>query len=190
MVQIKRCSWKGIEDPIYTAYHDEEWGVPQHDDIRLFEALILDGSQAGLSWITILKKREHYRSAFDEFDPYKIADYDETKIADLMNYPGIVRNRLKIEAAVTGARKFMEIRKEFGSFDNFIWSFVDYSPIVNQWQYDREIPARTLESESMSDELRRRGFKFVGPTICYAFMQGVGMVNDHLTECFRYDQIQ
>ncbi len=190
MDEIARCSWKGMGDPLYTKYHDEEWGVPQHDNIKLFEALILDGSQAGLSWITILKKREHYRLAFDGFDPYKMADYDEKKISELMNYPGIVRNRLKIDAAITGAKKFMEITKEYGSFDKFIWSFVQYSPIVNQWKYQKEVPASTRESEAMSAELRRRGFKFVGPTICYAFMQGVGMVNDHLVGCFRHDQIQ
>ncbi len=190
MTDIARCSWKGLSDPLYTRYHDEEWGVPIHDDIKLFEALILDGSQAGLSWLTILKKRENYRIAFDGFDPRKIEQYDNTKIIELLHNSGIVRNRMKIEAAITGATKCLEVIEEFGSFDKFIWSFVNGRPIVNHWESQDKVPASTEESDAMSKELRARGFKFAGSTICYAFMQGVGMVNDHVTGCFRHDQIK
>lgn len=180
-----RCAWAG-DDPLYVRYHDEEWGVPLHDDRRLFEFLILEGAQAGLSWITILRKRAAYRRAFDRFDPRKIARYRQTRIRKLLADPSIIRNRLKIEAAVTNARAFLEVRKEAGSFDRYLWGFVGGKPIRNAWRSVRQIPARTAESAALSRDLRRRGFRFVGPTICYAYMQAVGMVNDHTVGCFRY----
>lgn len=180
----RRCEWCG-DDPLYVAYHDEEWGVPVHDDRRLFEMLILEGAQAGLSWSTILKKRENYRKAFNRFDARKIAKYDKTKIAKLLADPGIVRNRLKIAATVQNARAFLEVQKEFGSFDRYIWQFVGGKPKQNRWKSLKEIPAKTAESDAMSKDLKKRGFSFVGSTICYAFMQAVGMVNDHITTCFR-----
>lgn len=183
-----RCQWAG-DDPLYVAYHDQEWGVPKHDDRRLFEDLLLDGAQAGLSWITILRKRENYRAAFDNFDAHKIAVYDEHKIAQLLANPGIVRNRLKIHSAVKNAVAFLKVREEFGDFDRYIWSFVGGKTIVNSWQSMAQIPAQTAESEAMSKDLKKRGFNFVGPTICYAFMQAVGMVNDHVTSCFRYHEV-
>ena len=185
----QRCPWAGT-DPLYIRYHDMEWGVPIHDDGQLFEFLILEGAQAGLSWLTILKKRPEYRRAFDNFKPSKVAGYNTKKIKDLLTNPGIVRNRLKVNAAVTNAQAYLQVQDEFGSFDGFIWQFVDGRPIVNQWSRLEDIPAETEASRSMSRELKRRGFKFVGPTICYAFMQAVGMVNDHLTSCFRYREIQ
>lgn len=184
----KRCDWS-TSDPLYMAYHDREWGVPTHDDRRLFEFLILEGAQAGLSWLTILKKREDYRLAFDGFDPRKVAQYDTTRIQELMNNPGIVRNRSKLEAAVSNARAFLEIRREYGSFDSYIWQFVGGRPIKNTWRSVADIPTRTKESDAMSRDLKRRGFRFVGPTICYAFMQAVGMVNDHTVDCFRYQEL-
>jgi len=168
------------------AYHDTEWGVPLHDDRKLFEFLILEGAQAGLSWSTILNKRENYRAAFDGFDAQKIARYRERKLAALLADAGIVRNRLKVRAAVTNAKCFLEVRREFGSFDAYIWGFVGGKPLRNQWRRMEEVPARTAESDAMSKDLTRRGFRFVGSTICYAFMQAVGMVNDHLVDCFRY----
>lgn len=180
----RRCEWCG-DDPLYVAYHDEEWGVPVHDDRRLFEMLILEGAQAGLSWSTILKKRENYRKAFDRFDARKIAKYDKAKIAKLLADPGIVRNRLKIAATVQNARAFLQVQKEFGSFDRYIWQFVGGKPKQNRWKSLKEIPAKTAESDAMSKDLKKRGFSFVGSTICYAFMQAVGMVNDHITTCFR-----
>lgn len=180
-----RCDWVGT-DPLYVAYHDEEWGVPVHDEQTLFEFLILEGAQAGLSWSTILNKRENYRRAFDNFDPKKVAAYDEAKIAELLNDAGIVRNRLKIRAAVQNAQAFLAVQDEFGSFDAYIWRFVGGQPKQNAWQTLAEVPAQTAESEAMSKDLRKRGFNFVGPTICYAFMQAVGMVNDHTVDCFRY----
>lgn len=180
-----RCAWCG-EDPLYVAYHDEEWGVPVHDDRQLFEMLILEGAQAGLSWLTILKKRDHYRQAFDQFDPQRVAAYDQAKTAELLANPGIVRNRLKVAAAVQNARAFLAVQSEFGSFDTYIWRFVNGRTIQNRWQTLADVPAKTHESETMSRELVKRGFKFVGPTICYAFMQSVGMVNDHTVDCFRY----
>jgi len=184
----KRCEW--VEDhPLSVAYHDEEWGVPAHDDRVLFEFLILEGAQAGLSWMTILKKRENYRRAFDGFDAEKIARYGEAKIAELLADPGIVRNRLKVRSAVRNARGFLEAREEFGSFDAFIWRFVDGEPIRNAWGSLGELPAETAESKAMSRELKRRGFNFVGPTICYAFMQAVGMVDDHVVDCFRHREV-
>jgi DNA-3-methyladenine glycosylase I len=179
-----RCGWATTELGI--AYHDREWGVPQHDDRVLFEFLILEGAQAGLSWETILRKREAYRSAFDRFDPKLVAAYDRRKIANLLKDPRIVRNRLKIESAVANARAFLDVQREFGSFDKYVWHFVEGKPKVNRWRSMAEVPAKTAESDAMSRDLRRRGFNFVGSTICYAFMQAVGMVNDHLVGCFRY----
>jgi DNA-3-methyladenine glycosylase I len=181
----KRCPW-ATSDPLYILYHDREWGVPVHDDRKLFEMLILEGAQAGLSWITILKKRENYRKAFDNFDADKIVGYDGKKIRELMNNEGIVRNRLKIEAAIRNAEAFLAVRKEFGSFDKYIWQFVGGKPKINRWKSLGQIPAKTAESDAMSKDLKKRGFKFVGSTVCYAFMQATGMVNDHLVECFRY----
>ena len=171
------------------AYHDAEWGVPVHDDRRLFEFLILEGAQAGLSWITILKKRPAYRAAFDRFDARKVARYDAPKIAALLANAGIVRNRLKIAAAVTNAQAFLAVRKEFGTFDRYIWGFVDGRTVVNRWRRLADVPARTPQSDAMSKDLARRGFKFVGSTICYAFMQATGMVNDHTTGCFRHTEL-
>jgi DNA-3-methyladenine glycosylase I len=182
---MKRCGWL-TEDETYISYHDNEWGVPVHEDGRLFEMLILEGAQAGLSWLTVLKRRESYRTAYDGFDPAKIAQWDQEKIESLLKDPGIIRNRLKVEAAHTNARAFLQIVDEFGSFDAFIWSFVDNKPIQNYWKSIKEIPVTTPESDTMSKKLKKRGFKFVGSTICYAFMQAVGMVNDHTVDCFRY----
>jgi DNA-3-methyladenine glycosylase I len=170
-------------------YHDEEWGVPQHDDRKLFEFLLLEGAQAGLSWDTILRKRENYRVAFDRFDPERIARYDQRRIRSLLKDPGIVRNRLKIAAAVQNARAFLNVQEEVGSFDLYVWRFVDGQPRVNRWKSLRQVPARTTQSDQMSKDLGKRGFKFVGSTICYAFMQAVGMVNDHVVGCFRYRAI-
>ena len=175
--------------PAMIAYHDSEWGAPQHDDRVLFEFLILEGAQAGLSWSTILAKREAYRKAFSKFDPAKVAGFKADNIKRLMHDAGIVRNRLKIESAVRNARSFREIQKEFGSFDRYIWQFVGGKPIQNAWRSLKNLPAETGESQAMSKELKRRGFSFVGPTVCYAFMQAVGMVNDHLVSCFRYRQV-
>jgi DNA-3-methyladenine glycosylase I len=184
----QRCSW--ATTPAMIAYHDTEWGVPQHDDRVLFEVLILEGAQAGLSWSTILAKREAYRRAFSNFNPKSIARYDAPKLKQLMANAGIVRNRLKISAAVQNARAFLAVQKEFGSFDAYIWQFVAGKPIVNALNAPSQIQARTEESDRMSRDLLKRGFKFVGPTICYAFMQAVGMVNDHLVTCFRYAEIR
>jgi len=181
---LKRCAW--AKEGLYIAYHDQEWGIPVHDDRVLFEFLILEGAQAGLSWITILKKRENYRRAFDNFDALKIARYDSRKIRKLLGDPGIVRNRLKIESAARNAKAFLAVQTEFGAFDRYIWQFVGGRPIRNRWKSLREVPARTIESDAMSKDLIKRGFKFVGSTICYAFMQAVGMVNDHTRDCFRY----
>ncbi|HEY6951347.1 MAG TPA: DNA-3-methyladenine glycosylase I [Bacteroidota bacterium] len=186
---IRRCAWAG-SDPLYTDYHDNEWGVPVHDDRKLFEMLILEGAQAGLSWITILRKRENYRKAFDGFDAGKIAAYDKKKIRELLANEGIVRNRLKIEAAVQNAKAFLSVRKEFGTFDRYVWRFVDGVQIQNSRKRTGQVPATSKESEEMSRDLKRRGFNFVGPTICYAFMQATGMVNDHLTQCFRYRELR
>jgi DNA-3-methyladenine glycosylase I len=181
-----RCRW--ATDELSAAYHDEEWGVPVHDDRLLFEFLILEGAQAGLSWITILKKRAAYRKAFDRFDPRKVARYDDAKTAALLTNEGIVRNRLKIAAAVGNAKAFLAVQKEFGSFDKYIWGFVDGKPVQNCRRASDTLPARTPQSDAMSKDLLRRGFKFVGSTICYAFMQAVGMVNDHEVECFRHSE--
>jgi DNA-3-methyladenine glycosylase I len=184
-----RCDWAN-GDPLYIEYHDTEWGVPLHDDRRLLEFLILDAAQAGLSWLLILKKREGYRKAFSNFDAKKIARYDEKKIAALLNDPGIIRNRLKIHSAIDNAKSFLQTQTEFGSFDKFIWQFTDGKTIRNSWKTIQDIPSKTAESDAMSKELKRHGFRFVGSTICYAFMQAAGMVNDHLTTCFRYKQVK
>ena len=183
----KRCGWPG-ENKLMIEYHDTEWGVPLHDDRKLFEFLLLDNAQAGLSWQTILNKRENYRKAFDNFEPAKIARYNKRKITSLLNNPGIIRNRLKVASAVTNARAVLEIQKEFGSFDSYIWQFVNGKPIRNRWKSLKDIPTTSPESDVMSKALKKRGFKFVGSTICYAFMQSAGLVNDHLTHCFRYTQ--
>jgi DNA-3-methyladenine glycosylase I len=180
-----RCAWVN-DDPLYMAYHDQEWGVPVHDDRVLFEFLILEGAQAGLSWITILKKRDNYRRVFDNFDVRKIARYDDVKVQSLLADPGIVRNRLKIAAAIQNAKAFLAVQKEFGSFDAYVWQFVGGKPKQNRWKTIAAAPAKTPESDALSKDLLRRGFKFVGSTICYAFMQAVGMVNDHTVDCFRY----
>jgi len=184
---MNRCEWAQSEQMI--PYHDAEWGVPIHDDRALFEFLILEGAQAGLSWSTILKKREAYRQAFDGFDPAKVAAYDDAKVAELLANPGIVRNRLKIAAAITNAQSFVRIQQEFGSFDAYVWRFVGDRPKQNAWRELHDLPATSVESDALSKDLIRRGFKFVGSTICYAFMQAVGMVNDHTTDCFRYAQL-
>jgi DNA-3-methyladenine glycosylase I len=184
----KRCTWPG-SDPLYVAYHDEEWGVPDHDDQALFEKLILDGFQAGLSWITILRKRDNFRRALSGFEPEKIARYDSRKIESLMRNEGIVRNRQKVLATVANARAYLKLRKELGSFDEFLWQSIGGKTKVNRWRRLSQLPAKTRESEAMSKALGQRGFRFVGPTICYAFMQAVGMVNDHMVDCFRYSEV-
>lgn len=180
-----RCPW-ATDDPLYIAYHDREWGVPLHEDRALFEFLVLEGAQAGLSWLTILRKRENYRRAFDGFDPAAVARFDEARVAALLDDPGIIRNRLKINAAVGNARAFLKVQDEFGSFAAYMWAFVGGRPIVNRWESLRQVPAQTAESRALSQDLKRRGFSFVGPTIMYAHMQAVGMVNDHLVGCFRH----
>ncbi len=184
-----RCEWVP-DNPIYRKYHDKEWGVPVHDDRKLFEFLILEGMQAGLSWLTILNKRENFRAAFDNFEARKIAEYDDKKIEELISNKDIIRNRRKIEAAIVNANAFLSITEEFGSFNIYIWQFVGGEPKKNSWESVKNIPAKTSESEAMSKDFSQRSFKFVGPTICYAFMQAVGMVNDHTVDCFRYNQIQ
>ena len=184
---MKRCVWAKTELSI--GYHDTEWGVPLHDDRGLFEFLILEGAQAGLSWETILKKRTNYRRAFDNFEARSVARYGERKVSALLSDPGIVRNRLKIAAAIANARGFLAIQREFGTFDAYVWRFVGGRPRINRWRISRQVPDRTAESEAMSQDLLRRGFKFVGPTICYAFMQAVGMVNDHLVDCYRHAEV-
>lgn len=188
MQNIQRCAWAG-SDPLYVAYHDQEWGYPVHDDRVLFEYLILEGAQAGLSWSTILKKRSNYRAALDGFNPAVVAGYSEQKITELLANPGIVRNRLKIAATIQNAQAFLRLQEQYGSFDAYIWRFVGGEPRRNAWRSLDEIPASTPQSDAMSKDLVRLGFKFVGSTICYAFMQAVGMVNDHTVDCFRYDQV-
>jgi len=183
-----RCTWAET-DPLYIDYHDNEWGTPQHEDRKLFELLVLEGAQAGLSWLTILRKRENYRKAFDLWDVDLIARYDTAKMETLLADPGIIRNKRKIASAVQNARAFLDVQEAFGSFDQYIWQFVQGTPIQNAWKGLEQIPATTKESEAMSRDLKKRGFAFVGPTICYAFMQAVGMVNDHVTRCFRYPQL-
>ena len=184
-----RCEWCGGE-PIYVDYHDKEWGVPVHDDRLHFEMIILDGAQAGLSWITILKRRDSYREAFNNFNPEKLARFSDKKIEKLLQNPGIIRNKLKVHSAVKNAKAFLEIQKEFGSFDKYIWQFTGNGTIHNSWQEMKEIPAKTPESDTMSKDLKKRGFSFVGSTICYAYMQAAGMVNDHVTDCFRYEEVK
>ncbi|MCP4254023.1 MAG: DNA-3-methyladenine glycosylase I [Candidatus Scalindua sp.] len=184
-----RCEW-GTVSQLYIDYHDNEWGVPVHDDRKLFEFLILEGAQAGLSWETVLKKREGYRKAFSNFDPVKVSRYGDKKIEALMGNKGIIRNRLKITSAINNAKRFLEVQKEFGSFDSYIWQFVDGKTITNRFKSVQEIPATTEVSDAMSKDLKKRGFKFVGPTICYAHMQATGMVNDHVVGCFRYKEIK
>jgi DNA-3-methyladenine glycosylase I len=183
-----RCQWAGT-DPLYVAYHDLEWGAPVHDDRLLFEFLVLEGAQAGLSWSTILKKRDAYRAAFDQFDPTVVAAYDDAKVAELLANPGIVRNRAKIASAIGNARAFLAVQQEFGSFSTYIWQFVGGRPIQNAWRSLAEVPAETAVSQAMSKDLKRRGFNFVGPTICYAFMQAVGLCNDHVIDCYRHAQV-
>jgi DNA-3-methyladenine glycosylase I len=184
-----RCPWPGT-DPVYIKYHDKEWGVPLHNDKKLFEFLLLEGFQAGLSWRTILMKRQNFRTAFDNFDYRKIAGYNKRKISSLMNDPGIIRNRLKIESAVKNAAAFIELKKEFGTFDKYIWGFVNYKPVINKFSALSELPARTELSDQISKDLKKRGFNFVGSTIIYAHLQATGVVNDHLTSCFRYKEIK
>jgi DNA-3-methyladenine glycosylase I len=185
--QLVRCGW--ARNDLSIRYHDREWGVPQHDDRVLFEFLILEGAQAGLSWDTILRKRENYRAAFDRFNPARVATYDRRRQAHLLKNEGIVRNRLKIAGGVQNAKAFLGVKKEFGSFDRYIWQFVDGKPIVNAWKTLEQVPARTQQSDAMSKDMKRRGFTFVGSTICYAFMQAVGLVNDHALNCFRYKEL-
>jgi len=189
MTEPCRCPWVPPDKSDYIAYHDREWGVPVHDERRLFEFLILEGAQAGLSWYTILRRRENYRTAFRDFDPQKVARFDERKVAELLQNPGLIRNRAKIEAAIVNARAFLCVQEEFGSFDAYQWRFVDGRPLVNEVRSLADYPATSPESEHLSRDLRRRGFKFVGPTICYAHMQAIGMVNDHSIDCFRRRQI-
>jgi DNA-3-methyladenine glycosylase I len=185
---VERCGWAKGE--LYEQYHDTEWGVPLHDDLALFEFLVLEGAQAGLSWSTILNKRENYRKAFGGFDPKKVARFDERKIAALLENPGIVRNKLKVRSAVTNAKAFLAVQKEFGSFDKYIWGFVGGKPIQNVWPTMKDVPPRTTESDAMSKDLLKRGFTFVGSTICYAHMQATGMVNDHIVTCFRHKELK
>jgi DNA-3-methyladenine glycosylase I len=188
MSEIRRCSW--AKSPLMVAYHDQEWGVPLHDDRALFEFLILEGAQAGLSWEIILNKRENYRHAFDRFDPKKVVRYGKLKVRQLLRDPGIVRNRLKIAAAISNAQAFLRVQTEFGSFDRYVWQFVGGKPMKLDWTRTGHVPAKTAESDAMSKDLKRRGFRFVGSTICYAFMQATGMVNDHARDCFRRNQIR
>ncbi len=185
---MKRCGWPG-NNPLMVDYHDKEWGKPEHDDRKLFEYLILDCFQAGLSWEIIINKRENFRKAFDNFDPIKISKYNEKDFERLINNAGIIRNKLKINATITNAKKFLEVQKEYGSFDKYIWQFTNHKVIKNKFKNMKEVPVKTKESEDMSKDLIKRGFKFVGPTICYAFMQGVGIVNDHKIDCFRYGEV-
>jgi DNA-3-methyladenine glycosylase I len=185
---MRRCAWAG-DDPLYVAYHDEEWGVPVHEDRVFFEFLLLEGAQAGLSWATILRKREGYRRAFSGFDAREVARYDRRKVERLLADPGIVRNRLKVTSALTNASAFLAVQDEFGSFDAYIWRFVDGEPIRNRWRRPRQVPTSTRESDTLSKDLKKRGFRFVGTTICYAFMQATGLVNDHLTDCPRHREI-
>ncbi|MCK4803659.1 MAG: DNA-3-methyladenine glycosylase I [Spirochaetes bacterium] len=185
---MKRCDWCK-EDELYIKYHDEEWGVPLHDDIKQFEFLVLESAQAGLSWLTVLKKRENYRKAYDNFDPLKVSKYRDGKIDELVGNAGIIRNIKKIEASINNAGRFIEVQKEYGSFDKYIWRFVDYKPVINTWRNISEIPAKTGLSDEISGDLKKRGFKFIGSTIIYAHLQAVGIVNDHLVSCFRYQEV-
>jgi len=186
-MEIKRCAWV-TADPLFRRYHDEIWGVPAHEDRTLFEFLILSGTQAGLSWLTILRKREHYLKAFDNFDPQRVAKYTERKVRSLLSNPGIVRNELKVRSAIRNARAVLDVQEEFGSFDRYLWQFVDAKPVVNRWAKQQQVPARTALSDVLSKDLKDRGFTFVGSTICYAFMQTIGMVNDHTRDCYRHHE--
>ncbi len=186
---MERCGWC-VGNDIYERYHDEEWGVPVHDDRKLFEFLVLESAQAGLSWLTILKRREGYRKAFSDYDPKIVAGYDQDRIEELVKDPSIIRNRMKIEAAVNNAKRFLEVQEEFGSFDIYIWSFVNSKPLVNQWKESKDLPAKTELSDEVSEDLKRRGFKFVGSTIIYAHLQATGLINDHLVTCFRYEELK
>ncbi|MEE9342503.1 MAG: DNA-3-methyladenine glycosylase I [Gammaproteobacteria bacterium] len=185
----QRCGWVTGQDELYIRYHDEEWGVPKHDNQTLFEMLILEGAQAGLSWYTVLKKRENYRRLFDGFDVEKIARYSDKKLEKLLQDPGIIRNRLKVNSAVVNARAFLQLQEEEGSFSDYIWGYVDGQPLMNTWQTLKDVPVTTPASDAMSKDLKKRGFKFIGPTICYAYMQSVGMVNDHTIDCFRHKEV-
>jgi DNA-3-methyladenine glycosylase I len=185
---VIRCPW--AKNAFNISYHDEEWGVPLHDDVKLFEFIVLEGAQAGLSWDTVLKKRPRYREVFDGFDPEKVARYDKKKVRKLLADPGIIRNRLKIDSTITSARVFLRVQEEFGSFDAYIWRFVGGRPKQNAWKTHKRVPAQTVESDAMSKDLKKRGFRFVGSTICYAFMQATGMVNDHVVWCFRYGELR
>lgn len=187
---LQRCAWVNLADPLYVAYHDTEWGVPLHDDNALFERICLEGAQAGLSWITILRKRENYRAAFENFDPAKVALYDDDKIDALLQNAGIIRNHQKIVAAINNAQQFLHLKAEFETFDRYLWNFVSGQTVQNQWQTRADVPAETEVSRQLSKDLRRRGFKFVGPTICYAMMQAIGMVNDHTVDCFRHTELR
>jgi len=186
---VRRCEWGVSDDPLYLAYHDEEWGAPSHDDRHLFEMLVLEGAQAGLSWSTILRKREGYRRAFAGFDPEAVARFGRRDVEWLLKDPGIVRNRLKVESAVNNAARALEVQGELGSLDAYLWTFVDGRPIVNRWKELGDLPAETAESSAMSKDMKRRGFRFVGPTVCYAFMQAVGIVQDHVVSCFRWPEL-
>jgi DNA-3-methyladenine glycosylase I len=185
----RRCEWAEGSDPLMTAYHDEEWGVPSHDDRHLFELLTLEGAQAGLSWATILRKREGYRAAFEQFDPDRVARFSRRKVEGLLRDPAIVRNRLKVESTVNNARRMLELAGEFGTFGAYSWQFVDGAPIVGRWHALRDLPSETDESRAMSKDLKRRGFRFIGPSVCYSYMQAAGLVNDHVTSCFRYREL-
>lgn len=188
MIELQRCDWPGTNE-LMIKYHDEEWGVPNHDDRKWFEYITLDAFQAGLSWAIVLKKRENFRKVFDNFDPTKISNYNQNKINELIQDAGIIRNKLKINATISNAKVFLKLQKEFGSFDNYIWRFVDGKPIINHWKNISELPTSTPESDVLSKDLKSYGFKFVGTTICYAFMQSAGMVNDHFVHCFRYKEL-
>ena len=185
----RRCEWVAADDPLFVAYHDEEWGVPSHDDRHLFELLTLEGAQAGLSWATILRKRDGYRSAFAEFDPHRVARFDRRKIERLLTDPSIVRNRLKVESAVNNAKRVLEVQGQCGSLDSYVWQFVGGAPIVGRRRTLRDLPSETAESSAMSKDLKQRGFRFIGSTVCYSFMQAAGLVNDHVTSCFRYREL-
>lgn len=189
VLELNRCPWCGT-DELYVKYHDEEWGVPVHEEQKHFEFLVLESAQAGLNWLTILRKRENYRKAYDNFDAAKISEYDENKVNELMQNAGIIRNRRKIEASINNAKGFLEIQKEFGSFDNYIWSFVDNKPVINHWKDISEVPATSELSDKVSKDLKKRGFKFLGSTIIYAHLQATGIINDHLTSCFRHNEVR
>lgn len=186
---MKRCSWCG-EDELYIKYHDKEWGIPVFDDRKQFEFMVLESAQAGLSWITILRKREAYRKAYENFDPVKVAEFDENKVEELLKNDGIIRNRRKIESSINNAKRFIEVQREFGSFSEYLWRFVDYKPIVDKWKSEAEVPAKTELSERISLDLKKRGFKFLGPVIVYSHLQATGLINDHIVDCFRYDEIK